>query len=887
MAALCCCLRVFAVAIGGWVLVFCSGFARADQPAITAEQERFFEAKIRPVLVRECYGCHSNQTGNARGGLRLDTPALMAIGGGSGPAVVPGDPESSLLYTALRHEDFEMPPNRKLPDAVIADFRVWIEAGAPDPRQSKQVELQSTITEEEIAEARRDYWAYQPPRRPVVPDPEAANWPVTTLDHFVLARLEEHQLSPAVDATPEVLLRRLTFDLVGMPPTPEESQAFVAEYRRAPQRAIEATIDRLLDRDAFGERWGRHWLDVARYAESTGRSVNMTYPHAWRYRDWVIDAFNQDLPYNEFMRQQIAGDLLPAADEQQWADQLVATTFLAIGPKNVNEPNRVQFAADVIDEQIDVTTRVFLGASVACARCHDHKFDAFAQDDYYALAGIFRSTKTYFGNPPSQYGSAANAQTRQQSSLLRLPINDPNPYDPTYTAAELQQLRDQVADLRQRLLEARRNRQQGNGIANILRLTRELAEVNAKLAVVDEAGAPISYCMGVQDEATPRDAAILARGEIDQPGPAVPRNLPRVFVDAPLKISEGASGRLQLADWMADESNPLTARVMVNRIWQHLVGRGLVQSTENFGVTGTPPTHPELLDFLAVGFMEADWSVKRVIREIARSRVYRMASTGPAEYQTVDPENRWLWRAHRRPLSAEAVRDAMLAISGQLEGDRPRGSEVAKAGYVRVRDGVLGDPREQIREAITTMASQTRERIRQRFTGFRRGQGPDRQAIRARGREAYNQAVGEAMQQVTGRLDAVEATCRSVYLPVVRDETPHALAVFDFPDPSNIVGTREASNTANQALFMMNNAFVEAQSEAWAERLRAHYPASRTRLEAAFEMAFGRAATADERRVAGRYLLQTSRDREGLGERTPWGLLCQGLMATAEFRYLD
>ncbi|MDF1841017.1 MAG: PSD1 and planctomycete cytochrome C domain-containing protein, partial [Rubripirellula sp.] len=692
---------------------------------ISAEQQAFFEAKIRPVLVKECYGCHSNKAGNVRGGLRLDTKQLTLLGGSSGPAVVPGSPEDSLLYTAMLHEDFEMPPRRRLAGDVIADFQRWIEMGAPDPRETQTAEIRATISETDIEQARETFWAYQHPQDDSAPEVSHGSWPRTKTDRFILAKLEAQGLKPADDADPHHILRRLCFDLVGLPPTPAQLIFFTEQYQQSPDQAISMVVDRLLDSKYFGERWGRHWMDVARYAESTGREVNMTYPHAWRYRDYVIDAFNADKPFDRFVQEQLAGDLLPAKSDQKWAENLIATTFLAMGPKNVNEQNRVQFSADLIDEQIDATTRVFLGMSVACARCHDHKFDAIPQADYYAMAGIFGSMTTYFGNPPSEFGSFSSAQARRSSSLLLVPVEDPNPYDKSYTESELTELRSEITDLISQLSNLRRNRQQASGqnaARDRLRITNQIAQASAKLAVVDESGNPRTYCMGVQETQTPSDVRLLVRGEIDQPAQRIARGFPQVLCDQSPRFSSDSSGRLELAQWIGSNENSLTARVMVNRIWQHLIGQGLVRSTENFGVTGQAPSHPKLLDHLAVKFVESGWSVKTIVKEIATSRVYRVASKYDESSHHQDPDNAWLWRAHPRRLDAEAIRDAILSISGEVDYERPRGSEVAKAGYVRVRDGFLGDPREFAQRAMTQARAEMQAEMRQRFAGGQNGQ---------------------------------------------------------------------------------------------------------------------------------------------------------------------
>jgi hypothetical protein len=883
----------------------------AQQPS--PEELTFFESKIRPVLIQECYGCHSNQAGNVRGGLRLDTKELTLMGGSSGPAVVPGKLDESLLYAAITHDGLEMPPKRMLPQNVINDFRQWIEKGAFDPRVTDVAEIKSAISEQDIREARESFWAYQLPVQNSPPAVADSAWPKTEIDHFILAKLEASDLKPAGDAEAHKVLRRLCFDLVGLPPTPEQLEQFVSGWQHDPDLAIASLVEQLLAKEQFGERWGRHWLDVARYAESTGREVNMTYPHAWRYRDYVIDAFNQDKPFDQFVREQIAGDLLPAKSDQVWANNLVATTFLAIGPKNVNEQNRVQFAADLLDEQIDATTRVFLGMSVACARCHDHKFDAIPQSDYYALAGIFQNMTTYYGNPPSEYGAFSGVQARRSSSLLLLPVDDPNPYDKRYSQQELTDLRSQLTGTLREAAESRRSSgpnggNSQNAIFNRLRTANQLAELSAKLAVVDEQGNPRSYCMGVQERAAPQNARLLVRGEIDQQAQVVPRGFPQVLCAEPASIEPSSSGRLELANWIGSEDNPLTARVMVNRVWQHLIGQGIVPSTENFGVTGQLPSHPELLDHLAVRFVQSGWSVKEVIRDIATSRVYRMKSTFDERSHQYDPDNALLWRANPRRLDAEVIRDAMLHISGQIDLERPRGSEVAKAGYTRVREGVLGDPREIARKVAEAAAEQARQAMQERFLAGRGGPARPGLAPRFGGRfpglapasradstansPGRGQAMEAMMQQVarkvSGALDMEEARFRSVYLPIVRDQEPRSLEVFDFADANTVTGTRESSNTANQALYMMNNRFVIEQSQGLARRVANHSTRPDLQLEYAFLLAYGRPPVAAERSATASFIKAFAGEAGGRSSSDQTlAAICQSLFAAAEFRYID
>jgi hypothetical protein len=905
-----------------WILASAS-----SAQSLTAEQSKFFETKIRPVLVKECYGCHSGKAGNARGGLQLDNQRLTHLGGDSGAGIVPGDLEQSLVFNAITHEDFVMPPKRKLSDDVIEDFRKWILMGAPDPRTTEIAEIRSTISQEDISKAKRDFWAYQHPSKPALPEVSDSQWPRTEIDQFVLHSLEMANIQPNADADAYKVLRRLCFDLVGLPPTPEQIDFFQKKWSVSPDTAIAWVVDRLLEKPQFGERWGRHWLDVARYAESTGREVNMTFPHAWRYRDYVIDSFNEDKPFDRFVQEQIAGDLLPVDDDEKWSENLVATSFLALGTKNVNENNGRQFAADLVDEQIDTTTRVFLGTSVACARCHDHKFDAIPQTDYYAMAGIFQSTRTYFGNPPSEFGTLTDAQTKRTSSLILLPIDDPNPFDKKMTLAELAEARQEISDMGRQILESRRNRNNpgnaGASQANILRLSSQRARLSAQLAVVDDEGNPRSYCMGVQDSDSTSDARLLVRGEVNELGQIVPRGFPQVLSDHSLSVAPNKSGRLELARWIGSAENPLTARVMVNRVWQHMLGQGIVTSTENFGVTGQTPSHPELLDYLAVRFVDSNWSVKTLVRAIATSRVYRMSSEYDERKFEYDPDNSMLWRANPRRLDAEAMRDAMLAISGELETQRPRGSEVAKAGFVRVRDGRLTDPRERVREVASKLSPAMQQIVRQRMQqgrggngsssdpigGARNGYGPgDGQRPSFRDRLSGGNRAGAASRFGRGgfrgrpsmtevesaknsfanilnksELDVEAAKYRSVYMPIVRDEVPRSLDVFDFAESSMVVGTRESSNTPNQSLYMMNNDFVLAQSKAFASRLANEQHSLNEQIKQAFVMTYGRSPTSGERKATAQFLssIRRSAGSESLA------LLCQSLFASAEFRYLD
>jgi hypothetical protein len=805
---------------------------QAQGPGLSAEEERFFEEKIRPSLVRYCYECHSAGE-KIRGGLNLDSRDGWLHGGDSGTAIVPGKPDQSLLYVAASwgDPDLEMPPREKMPAAVIADFRRWIEMGAPDPRVAEAVTVTSAI---DVA-AGRGFWAFRPPVAAIPPAPARADWARTEIDRFVLAAQEARGLAPGEDAAPETLVRRLHFDLIGLPPSPGEVESFLAAWNRDPAAALAKRVDALLASPHFGERWGRNWLDVARYAESSGKEINLPYPHAWRYRDYVIDSFGRDKPFDRFLTEQIAGDLLPAKSDEEWQEHLIATGFLALGAKSVNEQNARQFAMDLADEQIDATFQAFQGLTVACARCHDHKSDPIPTTDYYALAGIFLSTSTHFG-------TVTSVQNRRGTELLLLPVPDEEPLK-SYSPEEITGLRERLTRSREELAEAQaaeiRARRTGErttnaNLGNLIRLRTQIAQLESQLNGIDVEGRAKSFAMGVQERATPVDATVLIRGEVDKPAQTVPRGFLQVLdqAGAPV-IPTGSSGRLELARWLASSENPLTARVFVNRVWSHLFGRGLVASPDNFGATGQLPSHPELLDHLAVRFMESGWSTKSLIREMVTSRVYRLSSAFDPAKHAADPDNVLLWRATPRRLDAEALRDAMLEAGGELDWRRPRASLVAQLGDAGVQQ--------------------------LRFN-------PD----------LLNQP----------------SRYRSVYLPALRDALPEALALFDGADGSAVTGVRESTNVPGQALYLMNDPFVLERADGMARRLAAEAGTPRERFVQAFLVAYGRRPTEAEVASSTAFFERfVAAARERMGEEPARNLafatFCQSLLASAEFRYLN
>lgn len=841
-----------------------------DIKSLSPEAVQFFEAKIRPVLIEHCYRCHSADGQGVRGGLAVDNRDALLAGGESGPAIVPGNLQESILWNAINHEDYRMPPKNKLPESVIEDFRKWIEMGAPDPRVQSGVVVHSKVSPEDI-EKGRNHWAFQSPKNTEPAASKHGSWALSPIDRYIAQGWDAKSLEPAQDTDPTTLVRRITYDLIGLPPTPTQRDTFLRDYAADPTKAIAYLTDELLRLPLFGERWGRHWLDVARYAETTGKERELTFPHAWRYRDYVIDAFNDDKPYDEFIREQIAGDLIKTSDDREWSDNLIATGFLALGPKSIAEQNPRQFQADLVDEQIDTSTRVILGISVACARCHDHKFDPITQTDYYALAGIFQSTETFFGGNRSR-------QNRQPSNLIVLPVQDKK--DPTepMSKAELASLKNQLVEAEGKFAQALREQrtqkagerspQKGLSVAI---LDQVIAQLKNRIHSVDANGKPVSMCMGVQDAEVPKSAKLLVRGEIDQPAQEVARGFVQVLDHSKLSpASKKSSGRLEYANWLSSKDNPLTARVAVNRIWQHLIGQAIVTEPDNFGFSGPAPTHPELLDHLAVEFMQNDWSTKQLIRKIVLSRVYRLSSQYDETRFQADPDNSKLARANVRRLEAEALRDSMLAISGKLDLKRPHASVLASFGQVQM--GPNGPA--QIPPAAMEFLS---------------GQSVSR-----------NNVQGMVARARGGNQNPIEAPSnhRSVYLSIPRNSVPRALDVFDFAEPSLVVVARETSNTPDQALFMLNNPFVLEQCDALASKILKVASTNQEQVTQAFRFVYGRDATDEERKAAMEFFRsgkqvqakgkrsgsQTNLDQQAMQTLSQF---CQALFCSAEFRFLN
>jgi len=786
----------------------------------------FFEKRIRPLLAEHCYECHS-ESGKIKGGLSLDTEAGWMDGGDSGEVIVLEKPSESLLLKAISHKDsdLQMPPKYKLSEAEIEALTRWVKMGAPDPRDGTP--KKAPKTEISIEEGRK-FWAFQPPTKSKPPAPSDQKWKADPIDQFVYAALTEKGLKPVAEADRRTLIRRASFDLIGLPPTPKEIDAFVKDP--APQQqAFAKVVDRLLASPHFGERWGRHWMDLARYAESMGRTRNWPFPFAWRYRDYVIDAFNSDMRYNRFLAEQLAGDLLPAKDDAQKDRQLIATGFLTLGSMDLNERDAKVYKADQIDEQIDVTARSILGLTVACARCHDHKFDPIPTADYYALAGIFGSTEVRNGlkNKGGGGGGYLNANSfaklhqSGQTSATKPAAQPDNDRRLAKLRKEAQTIQAQIKKLsgnkkakKSKELKDLRNAQK--------KLTDQIARLNKNKKGGGNAKLSDDLVMAATEANKPINWRINIKGDPKNLGAEIERGVPKVLIPEQghgLTFPPNASGRLELAKWITTTEHPLTSRVMVNRIWHHLFGQGIVRTVDNFGETGERPSNRALLDHLALRFAEDNaWSVKRTIRDIMLTRTYQLGSDFDQKNFLADPENRLHWRANVRRLEAEAIRDSLLAISGNL--DR---SPMSTSPVHRMKGAEIG----------------------------------------------RNAAVP----------NGTNFAKRSIYMPIIRNYVPPVLETFDFAEPSAVIGRRDVTTVSTQALYMMNNPFVLKQAKAAADRIQNHSADPFARVQAIYLTALGRRATKEEVDRAVAYV-NTEGDKG-------WPALFQAVFASSEFRYLQ
>jgi cell division protein FtsB len=941
------------------------------------ERRDFFEQRIRPVLVEHCYECHSASSDSVEGGLTLDTREGIRRGGDSGPAVVPGDIDASLLLRAVHYEPdaIQMPPTGKLPDHVLADLQTWIVQGAVDPRNEVVPETLGADAASSVIS-----WAFQPLDRSRPPTVDTRGWGQDLIDRYVLARLEQAGLQPAGRADQRTRLRRLYFDLVGLPPSPDQ----VADYcRDASPDAWAKIVDRLLASPGFAEHWARKWLDVVRYADSNGNDFNATYHQAWRYRNYVIDSLAADKPYERFVREQLAGDLMPYDHPSQRAEQLIATAFLMLGPKMLSERDKEKLQLDVADEQIDTYGKALLGLTLGCARCHDHKFDPVSSHDYYALAGIFCSTATLQGEiqefvsnwveqelpmePEHARQLAAYRHKKQaledrikqledqrsetqtavdRASLIyeglvvdngevelrgmwkestsvkrfvgkdylhddnqdkgqksaqfiaTIPMSGQYEVRVAYTTGSNRatnvpvEIRHDTAVERLTLDQTRAPTidglfeplgrfsfsagthpvvvvantatdgfvvvdavqlvpiamaDAGDGVGSetqatvatdqiaalrseLTRLQDQSRELKEQLRQIDEqAPPPAPRAMAARDVSTPCDVAIRIRGMHTNRGSIVPRGFLQVLSSGNAPVQHPRqSGRLELADWTTSAAQPLLARVIVNRIWHHLMGAGIVRTCDNFGQLGELPTHPDLLDRLAADFIEHNGSIKYLVKRVVLSETYQMQVDVHERGLQVDPDNRLLWHAHRKRLSAEQLRDAMLSLSGLLD-HRPGESPVADLGQL-----------------------------------------------------VNNNSANEAAYQ--GR----QTHRRSIYMPVVRNELPDLLVAFDFADPDRVVGRRPETNVPGQALLLLNHPFVRDVAERMAGQI---LPAADDpqRLKRLYQLLFQRDPQPAELRRDLAFIqgVRAEAEEPSAVEPIAWTQLCHALLASTEFRYLD
>ncbi|MFT4693094.1 MAG: hypothetical protein ACI9OD_005338 [Limisphaerales bacterium] len=818
---------------------------------------QFFESKIRPVLAAKCYSCHSAKADRIKGDYLLDTRDGIRKGGASKrDAVIPGDVEGSQLIEAIRYgnKKLQMPPDSKLSGSVIADLEKWIAMGAADPRDGV-----SRLPREVVAE---NHWAWKRPIRQSPPKVKDQDWARDPIDQFVLAKLEANGMAPSSDVDRRTLIRRVTLELTGLPPTIEAISYFLNDTS-ATRIAFGKVVDCLLADSGFGVRWGRHWLDVARYGESSGYSRNMLYPYAWRYRNYVIDSFNADKPFDRFIREQIAGDLLPSTDTRQADDQVLGTGFLTMGAKTFNEGNIVLFHLNCADDQIDVTCRAFLGLTVNCARCHDHKYDPIPTADYYSMAGIFLSSRNLAGSETNVRNEHSEAYPLGAAGFRRLQDIE----DAETRAAEAQSHYISLVKIRNTLREPLIK----NGVDWKKNPTPELKEAEAKVqaqqavvkATKTNIPAPPDYAMAVVEglngkaaekfdefikaekeeiaamkkaqkrpqDPTPlrpkiQDSPVYDKGLHDSPLDTVKRGGLSLFDYQIKPIKDGESGRLQLAEWIADPRNPLTARVYVNRVWRHLFGRGLVETVDNFGVLGFQPSHQGLLDTLAQDFMCDGWSTKKLVRRIVMSRTYCQSSAHNEKYAAKDTGNVYLWRYSPQLLEGEVIRDSILHVSGTLDPVHLQTSQVAEIS----RQQALGRQREI-------------------------------------GRRDYY------MKDVTW-----DVHHRSAYLPMPRGVIPDVLATFDAADPNLVVGARKLTIVPTQALYLANSRMVIEESGKVAKRVLAADVSAR--LDSAYELILGRYPEPDEQSAVMKFV------DAGDDPVKTWTRVCQTLICSGEFRTL-
>ncbi|WP_461785596.1 PSD1 and planctomycete cytochrome C domain-containing protein [Prosthecobacter sp.] len=842
-----------------------------------AADTAFFDSKVLPILQKRCFECHSHGT-KIKGGLALDSRSGWVEGGDNGPAIKPGQLEESLVIKAVRYVDseFEMPPKAKLPASEIAILEEWVKLGAHDPRTAGAGKQKKGI---DLAEGRK-FWAFQPVSNPKPPPVKDAAWPLDSLDHFILKPLEAKGIKPVGDADRYTWLRRVSLDLTGLPPTAKEIESFSKDTS---SDAYANAVDRLLNSKAYGERWARHWLDLTGYADMIGTSNGVFAEHAWRYRDYLINAFNADKPFDEFVREQIAGDLMPSKSTEDRAQKITATGFLMVGDIEIVNPDKAKMETDHIDSQMIKIGQTFMGMTLGCVRCHDHKFDPIGVDDYYGIAGMLLSSPSSHKMPDMGVWSTLNSTVLPETAAqlaARKKLEAENEQRSVGFKAEQKKLTDEKAVVTKQLAalgksdtpapqvaasdNAERNvpksaptsEKKSAGLPESVgknspdkdALTKRRDEIDAQLKKLGDSikhaeffkdKTPKAFAMS--DGSKPADMPIYVRGNPYAPSTVVPRGTLRVASwDKFPVIPAGQSGRLQFADWLADKRNPLTARVTVNRIWQKLFGTGIVPSVDYFGTRGDVPTNPELLDHLASRFMRGGWSQKAFLRSLVLSRAYRLSSSNDALAMKLDPENKLFWRMNRQRLDAEALRDSMLAISGELTRDS-------------------GGPALVLEEPENCGAL----------------------ALKGVNPPNYKHSKPRPSQEFE----------RTLYLPVLRGGTagPDRLrAFFDFVDPAGTAGQRNQTVVPTQSLFLLSNELLRKRATKLADHFIATEPNEIARHEALWLRVLNRPITSTEREEATAFLgnveplIKTVKGRPAL-DSIKWRELCHSLLASNEF----
>ena len=761
--------------------------ARAQSPG----EEAFFEAKVRPVLAEMCFKCHGGS--KTSGDLRVDSRAALLEGGTRGAAIKPGDPDKSLLLSAVRHAhpELKMPPGKMLPDHVVVEIAAWIKHGAVWP---KDVAGRSFKAEQ--------HWAFQPVKS-IAPPTDPTGWAQHPIDRFIAAKLRGHGLAPVGPADRRALLRRVTFDLIGLPPTPEEIEALLRDDSPG---AFAKVVNRLVASPHYGERWGRHWMDVVRYADTAGDNADYPIPEMYRYRDYIIDALNADKPFDQFVEEQLAGDLLAKqGPPERYGERVIATGFLALCRRYATAP--YEFWHLSLEDAIDTMGQAFLGLSLRCARCHDHKFDPVTREDYYGLYSIFASTDFPFAGAEE---FASMARPREKFVAL-----EPNVADKLATYQK--RLQDLAAEIKK--VEGKDAKRAG--------------ELKAEQKILQRTGSPpglpVAYAVA---DGKLAEVRIHLQGDPGKLGAPAPRRVPKFLEGKPVTFPTGSSGRLELARWISQPDNPLTARVFVNRVWQHHFGRGLVPTPNNLGIRGEPPSHPELLDHLAAEFVRHGWSVKWLHRYILESKTYQLASTPSPELLSKDPGNVWLGRFSRRRLDAESIRDALLAVSGKLDRKRP---------------------------------------------------GP----------HPFPPIDKWGWTQHNPFKEVYPSNHRSVYLMTQRFQKHPFLALFDGPDTNVSTGKRSDSLLPLQALYLMNDPFVREQAEGFARRIMAHTADNDGRVAWAHQEAWCRPATAGEIANDIQYLQRYAEELRRSGtpadrvELEAWSSLARVKLTANEFVFVD